>query len=141
MRHPMLGSGVRADLIGRRTVRAAGSCCAFPKQVPHVGDVVLGYRRRKHCRALLVAGGACAEGFDGRLRLPALEDVDPVGVDQVGGDGEIEAVRCPACLFDDAHAAREVGLALLGLDGDVSCDDDDGWLLSLRRRVKQIGAR
>ena len=61
-----------------------------------------------------------------RLRLPPLEDVDAAGVDQVGGDGEVEAASCPACLFDDAHAAREVGLALLGLDGDVSCNDDHG---------------
>src|SRR5829696_194927 len=85
---------------------------------------LFGYRRREHCRALLVAGGAAAEVLDGRLRLPALEDVDAAGVDQVGGDGEVEAASCPACPFDDAHAAREVGLTLLGLDGDVSCDDD-----------------
>ena len=46
----------------------------------------------------LLPGGAFAEGFDGRLRLPELEDVDPTGVDQVGGDGEVLAVSCPACL-------------------------------------------
>src|SRR5918994_5085474 len=38
----------RTDLVGRDTVRAAGSCCAFPEQGPHVGDVVLGHRRREH---------------------------------------------------------------------------------------------
>jgi hypothetical protein len=31
------------DLIGRGTVRDTGSCCAFPEQGPHAGDVVLGY--------------------------------------------------------------------------------------------------
>jgi hypothetical protein len=50
-----------------------------------------------------------------------LEDVDASGVGQVGGDGEVEAASCPACLLDDAHATGEVGLALLGLDGDASC--------------------
>src|SRR5262245_24993165 len=48
----------RTDLIGHGTVRAGGSCCAFPEQGPHGGDVVLGYRRREHGRALLVAGAA-----------------------------------------------------------------------------------
>src|SRR4029453_19649969 len=109
--------------------RAAGSCWAFPEKGPHVGDLVLGHRRGEHRRALLVGGAAAAEGFDGHLGLPALEDVDAAGVDQVGRDGEVEAASCPACLFDDAHAAREVGLALLGLDGDVSCNDDHGALL------------
>jgi hypothetical protein len=50
------------------------------------------------------------------LRLPALEEVDAAGVDQISGDGEVEAASCPACPFDDTHAAREVGLALLGFD-------------------------
>jgi len=36
-----------------------------------------------------------------------------------------EASSCPAHLFDDAYAAREVGLALLGLDDDVSCNVAD----------------
>jgi hypothetical protein len=39
--------------------------------------------------------------------------VDAAGVDQVGGHGEVEAASCPAGLFDHAHAARGVGLALL----------------------------
>jgi hypothetical protein len=38
----VVGPG-RTDLIGRVTVRTTGSCCAFPEQGPHVGDVVLGY--------------------------------------------------------------------------------------------------
>jgi hypothetical protein len=67
---------------------------------------------------------AAAEGFEGLLRLPALEDVDAAGVDRVGGDGEVEAAARPTSPFDDAHAAREVGLALLGFDGDVSCYDN-----------------
>src|SRR5918999_5833527 len=41
-------------------------------------------------------------------------------------DGEVEAAICPASLFDNGHAAREVGRALLRLDRDVSCDDDHG---------------
>src|SRR5215218_8419112 len=59
-----------------------------------------------------------------RLRLPALEDVDAARVDRVGGDGEVEAAGRPTSPFDDAHAAREVGLARLGFDADVSCDDN-----------------
>jgi hypothetical protein len=92
-----LSAALSTDLIGRGTVRAAGSCCASPEQGPRVGGVVLGYRRREHRRALLVAGRAAAEVFDGRLRLPALEEVDAAGVDQISGDGEVEAASCPAC--------------------------------------------
>jgi hypothetical protein len=62
--------------------------------------------------------------FEGLLRLPTLEDVDAAGVDRVGGDVEVEAAGHSTIPFDDAHAAREVGLALLGFDGDVSCDDN-----------------
>jgi hypothetical protein len=54
------------------------------------------------------------------MRLPALEDVDTAGVDQVRADRDVEAANCPASLFDDAHAAREVGLALLRVNCDVS---------------------
>jgi hypothetical protein len=64
--------------------------------------------------------------FDGRLRLPALKEVDAAGVEQVGRDDKVEAAICSASLFDNAHAAREVGLALLRVDRDVSCDDDHG---------------
>ena len=78
------------------------------------------------CRALLVAGAAAAGGFDGCLRLPALKEVDAARVEQVGRDGKVEAAICPASLFDDAYAAREVGLALLRVDRDVACDDDHG---------------
>ena len=38
-----------------------------------------------------VAGIAAAEGFEGLLRLPALEDVDAAGVDRVGGYRDIQA--------------------------------------------------
>jgi hypothetical protein len=62
-----------------------------------------------------------------RRSLRCGSGVDAAGVDQVGGDGDVEASSCPARLFDDAHAAREVGLALLRLDGDVSCNDDHGY--------------
>ena len=41
------------------------------------------------------------------------------GVDQVRADRDVEAANCPASLLDDAHTAREVGLVLLRLDGDV----------------------
>jgi hypothetical protein len=74
----------------------------------------------------LGAGSTAAEGLDGRLRLPALKEVDAAGVEQVGGDGKVEAASCSASLSDNAHAAREVGLALLRVDRDVSCDDDHG---------------
>lgn len=96
------------------------------EQGPHVGDIVFGHRHRQHRRAVLERRPVAAEGIESRLRLPALEDVDAAGVDQVGGDGDVEAAGGLACLFDDDHAAREVGLALLRLDGDVSGNDDDG---------------
>src|SRR5215210_6080288 len=37
-----------------------------PEQGPHIDDVVLGHRHREHGGALLVAGAAAAQGFDGR---------------------------------------------------------------------------
>src|SRR5215211_5432988 len=51
------------------------SCCAFSEHGPHVGDVLLN-RHREHRRALFLIRAAAAEGLAGRLRLPALEDVD-----------------------------------------------------------------
>src|SRR5215218_9977852 len=96
------------DLIGRAWLQATSSFCLIPEHGPHAGDVVRGDRCRAHGRALLVAGAAAAESVDGCLRRPALKDIDAAGVDQVGGDGEVEAASSPACLFDDAHAAREV---------------------------------
>jgi hypothetical protein len=131
--------GGRTDLIGRGMVRAARSSRAFPEQGPHVGDVVLGYRRREHCRALLLAGSAAAKAFNGRLRLPALKDVDTAGVEQVGGNGEVEAASCPARLFDDAHAAHEVGLALLGSTVMCPATMTMGALLFWRFRVVPVG--
>ena|SRR5437016_798531 len=48
-----------------------------------------------------------------------------------GGDAfaERSTVRASsaASLFDDAHTACEVGLALLRLNGDMSCNDDHGY--------------
>ena len=67
-----------------------------------------------------------AEGLDGRLRLPALEQVEAARVEQVGRDGEVETAIRLTSLLDDAHEAREVRLALLGVDHDVSRDDDHG---------------
>ena len=63
---------------------------------------------------------AAAEGLAGRLRLPALEDVDAAPrVEQIGGDREIETASCPASL-------------LLRLDGDVSRNDDHGCACTYR---------
>ena len=64
---------------------------AASKQGPHGGDVVLGHRHRQHRRAVLERRPVAAEGLEGRLRLPALEDVDAARVDQVGGDGDVGA--------------------------------------------------
>jgi hypothetical protein len=54
------------------------------------------------------------------------KEVDAAGVEQVGRDGKVEAAICSASLFHNAHGAREVGLARLRVDRDVSCDDDHG---------------
>src|SRR5918996_1269111 len=91
-----------------------------------VGDVVRLNAHREHGQALFRVRAAAAEGLQRRLRPPALEDVDTAGVDQVRTDRDVEAANCPASLFDDAHTACEVGVALLRLNGDVSCNDDHG---------------
>src|SRR5439155_8976081 len=88
----------------------------LPEHGPYVGDVVLLNGHREHRQVLFRVRAPAAEGFQRRLRLPALEDVDTAGVDQVRADRDVGA-DCPASLFDDAHTAREVGLALLRLSG------------------------
>jgi len=60
---------------------------------PHVCDVVLRHRGVEHVRSLLVADTAAAERLDGRLRLPPFEDVDAARIDQIRGDGEVEAAQ------------------------------------------------
>ena len=45
-------------------------------------------------RPLLVVDAGTPEGLDGGLALPALEDVDPARVDQIRGQGEVQAARC-----------------------------------------------
>jgi hypothetical protein len=67
------------------------------------------------------------------------EDADTAGVDQVRADRDVEAANCPTSLFDDAHTARGVGLAMLRLNGDVSCNDDQCALQSCRLRVQPAG--
>ena len=67
---------------------------------------------------MLVSGAPAAEGLDGLLRLPALEQVDAARVEQVGRDGKVQAAICLASLLDNAHRAREVRLALLEVDRD-----------------------
>jgi hypothetical protein len=73
---------------------------------------------------------------------------DAAGVDQVGGDRDVEVARCTASLFDVTHATREVEIALEGLDGDVCCNDDHGhscsaafeWAVRTSLRVFQMPA-
>lgn len=77
-------------MTSRRPMLADGICSY---QGPHVRDVVLRHRGGEHGRSLLVAGTAAAERLDGRLRLPPFEDVDAAGIDQIRGDGEVEAAR------------------------------------------------
>jgi hypothetical protein len=96
-----------ADRIGRSRVRPADSFRTLPKHGPYLGDVVLLNGHLEHRQALFLVRAAAAEGLQRRLRLPALEDVDTAGVDQVRADRDVGA-DCPASLFDDAHKAREV---------------------------------
>jgi hypothetical protein len=56
---------------------------SFPNTGPHVDDGVLLNGHREHREALFRVRAAAAEGLQRRLRLPALEDVDTAGVDQV----------------------------------------------------------
>ncbi|MQA26753.1 MAG: hypothetical protein GEU94_15090 [Micromonosporaceae bacterium] len=81
-----------------RPIHSASS----PEHGPHVGDVVLLNGHREHRPALFRVRAAAAEGLQRRLRLPALEDVDTPGVDQVRAARDVEAANCPASLFDDA---------------------------------------
>jgi hypothetical protein len=90
-------------------------------------------------RRCSVSGPAAAEGLQRRLRLPALEDVDTAGVDQVRADREVEAANSSASLFDNARTVREVGLALQRLNGDVSCNDDHGCAPALLPPVQPAG--
>jgi hypothetical protein len=90
---------------------------------PHVGDVVLLNGHREHRQTLFRVRAAAAEGLQRRLRLPALEDVDTAGVYQVRADRDVEAANLSGEPVRRC-AARGVGLALLRLNGDVSCNDD-----------------
>jgi hypothetical protein len=48
------------------------------------------------------------------------------GVDQLGGDGEVEAAQLPRVPVRRFHAAGKVGLALLGLNGDGEVENYEG---------------
>jgi hypothetical protein len=69
-----------------------------------VDDVVLLNVHRALARRCSVSGPRLRK-VSSRLGLPALEDVDTAGVDQVRADRDVEAANCPASLFDDAHTA------------------------------------
>src|SRR5690606_22338795 len=100
---------------------------------PHLSDVVLGQRRGEDRRAPRVAGAPAPERLDVRLRLPPLEDVDPPGVHQVRGDGEVETARRAPGLLDDGHTAGQIRLTLLRVHDDVPRDDHHVLLPALVR--------
>jgi hypothetical protein len=58
------------------------------------------------------------------LGRPALEDVDAPGLDEIGGQGEIQAAGRAASGFHDLRAPLEVCSAVVRVDDQGSCDDD-----------------
>src|SRR3989442_3691581 len=88
----------------------------LPEHGPHIGDVVLLNGHREHRPALFRVRAAAAEGLQRRLRLPALEDADTARGRPGPRRSYVEAANCPPSLFDDAHTAREVVLALIQLN-------------------------
>jgi hypothetical protein len=75
----------------------------------------------------------------------AAESVRPIHsapyrtVDQVRADRDVEAANCSGSLFDDAHTAREVGLALSGSTVMCPATMTMGALQSCRLRVQPAG--
>jgi hypothetical protein len=62
--------------------------------------------RRPASRPLLLAQAAAAEGLDGRLVHPVLEDGDAPGLEQVGGEGESRQPGARrACSLTPEHCA------------------------------------
>jgi hypothetical protein len=70
---------------------------------------------------LPVARAITAERIHGDLRFPTLEDVDPARVEKISGDREVQAARSPPSLLYDVLAARQVIVALFGIDDEVPC--------------------
>src|SRR5829696_3167010 len=100
-----------------------------------VGDVVLGYRGGKERGTLFVARTAATECLDRGLRLPTFEDVDSARLKQIGRQREVETSRRPACLSHHLDASRQVVVAFLRVDHDVSSDDHHESLLHLCERT------
>src|SRR6476619_4986434 len=105
---------------------------------PLVTDVVLGDRGCQDRGTLFVAGTAAAERLDRGYRFPSFEDVDSARVEQVCRQREVEAARCPARLPHYLDASRQVVVALLRVDHDVSSDNDHGSPSSVRSNYHLI---
>ena len=75
-------------------------------------------------RGLLTLYASAAEGIDRVVALPALIDVDPGRVHEVGRDGEVEAAVRVARRLDHLATAFEVRRPLVRIDDQVSGDDD-----------------
>ena len=91
---------------------------------PTTSDLVLLHGGVEDHVVLGVGGAGAAEGLELGTRRPALVDVDPRGVEQVGGDGEVEAARSGAGQADDLLAVAQVLRAEGGIDDQVSGNDD-----------------
>jgi hypothetical protein len=91
------------------------SRCAFSEHGPHVGDVLLN-RHREHRRARFLVKAAAAEGLAGRLRLPALEDVDAAAGRADRRRSRNRDSQLPGAPVRRVHPAREVGFALAPLN-------------------------
>jgi hypothetical protein len=70
--------------------------------------------------------GPCGGKFDAACDSQRSNRLTRPGSSKSARDGKVKAAICAASLLDHAHGAREVRLALLRVDRDVSCDDDHG---------------
>lgn len=69
-----------------------------------------------------------AEPSEIRIGVPPLVHVDPVQLDRVGGEYEVEATRLLARLLHDSHTLVQARVARLGIDVDRSGHDDHDFL-------------
>jgi len=75
-------------------------------------------------RLLLIARSRAAEPLDRVDVGPLLEDVDPVVLERIRRQVEVEAPGRSSGGFDDGPTSVEVFLALLLVHSEPSCDDD-----------------
>jgi hypothetical protein len=96
-----------------------------PNTALHVlGDVELDHPYVADARPQFVRRAAAAEGVQVGAARPALGDRDPVALERIGGDDEVETAGCCPGPADDLDAVRDVGVPVVLRDPQVTDDDD-----------------